>query len=439
MNMEEWQRRMRAEKEAERKKKTESAELLRGYRGGVNDEELKRRTLREEERRKTMDAQQNLHNYKGLAAIERLQQQQNAKKHQQAATHPVPVNAGSSSSNKDRLAGLEFTSVSDRAAALAAAAEAAGQIPSPTGYQPAGVRASLDGTRDGEEEGTGDVNDGLSPAADVPCDSNETSQQLETSDSDKGGEAVSADCGGDDEQNEVSVKEEEKGVAPSLNPATSFEDEKKETLPSETFLENQATKAIPNDASVGQETGEADNVEVVPTTTPDAGPALIVDTTNEVAAPLVSRSLDVPLSASVEPLTTPKDDIAVVSESQPAGESESVTVAPIARNSNANATSDEPLPPPKTPESGPKRVNVMFSFGVVSTQDNPDLFAYMNAVEKVVLRCLQADSGTDGINFNPKFRPFVKKTEKDGKVWRRPTRVSPHPKGSHFSFVDLFD
>jgi hypothetical protein len=65
MNMEEWQRRMKAEKEAERKKKMESTEILKGYRGGVADEDKKLLAIRQEVRQKQMDAEQMLHEYRG--------------------------------------------------------------------------------------------------------------------------------------------------------------------------------------------------------------------------------------------------------------------------------------------------------------------------------------------------------------------------------------
>jgi hypothetical protein len=68
--MEEWQRRMRAEKDAARKKKTEAASVLQNYRGGVKEEELKLTTIRKEERKKQEEAAKNLHSYRSIEPVE---------------------------------------------------------------------------------------------------------------------------------------------------------------------------------------------------------------------------------------------------------------------------------------------------------------------------------------------------------------------------------
>lgn len=64
-NMEDWQRRIKAEKDAERKKKTESAEMLHGYHGGVNDSDLKLRNLKQEERRRKLESSDIIHSFHG--------------------------------------------------------------------------------------------------------------------------------------------------------------------------------------------------------------------------------------------------------------------------------------------------------------------------------------------------------------------------------------
>jgi len=66
MNLEEWNLRMRAQKEQERKKKTESAEMLRGYRGGVlKEEDTRLAELRREDRRKHTETAEMLRGYRG--------------------------------------------------------------------------------------------------------------------------------------------------------------------------------------------------------------------------------------------------------------------------------------------------------------------------------------------------------------------------------------
>jgi hypothetical protein len=70
MNMEEWQRRIRADKEKERQQKSQSAEILQSYRGGVKDEDLKLSALRQEEREKHLDAERLMHSYQNNERIE---------------------------------------------------------------------------------------------------------------------------------------------------------------------------------------------------------------------------------------------------------------------------------------------------------------------------------------------------------------------------------
>jgi hypothetical protein len=132
MNMEEWQRKLKAEKDAARQKKTESAEMLRGYRGEIKDDDLKLKVLREEERKRQLDAQQNLHNYKNT----QLQDVISKPKGQRPEQHyPTPVNAGENSASKDVLDGIVMGSVSERAAVFDANPSAGELVSAPTDEQ----------------------------------------------------------------------------------------------------------------------------------------------------------------------------------------------------------------------------------------------------------------------------------------------------------------
>lgn len=62
--MEDWQLRLRAQKEQDRKLKTETAEMLRGYRGGVKEDDLKLSALKMEDRKKQQDAERILRDYR---------------------------------------------------------------------------------------------------------------------------------------------------------------------------------------------------------------------------------------------------------------------------------------------------------------------------------------------------------------------------------------
>jgi len=69
---EEFQRRMKAEKDRQKQQKNQSAQFLHGYRGGVKEDEMKLRALKEEERKKQLDAENNLRGYRGNVAEEDL-------------------------------------------------------------------------------------------------------------------------------------------------------------------------------------------------------------------------------------------------------------------------------------------------------------------------------------------------------------------------------
>ena len=111
---------LKKEKETERQKKLESASMLQGYRGGVAEDDLKLKALRDEERKRREDAERTLHSYqaKEVNTIPKERKSMGP----QSAAYPTPVNAGGDKSH-DYLAGIEFGNVSERAAALSAAAE----------------------------------------------------------------------------------------------------------------------------------------------------------------------------------------------------------------------------------------------------------------------------------------------------------------------------
>jgi hypothetical protein len=65
MNVEAWQMQQKAQKAEERKGKAAAQEALKGYRGGINEEDTKFAGLREEERRKKEEAEAQLRGYRG--------------------------------------------------------------------------------------------------------------------------------------------------------------------------------------------------------------------------------------------------------------------------------------------------------------------------------------------------------------------------------------
>jgi hypothetical protein len=64
-----------------------------------------------------------------------------------------------------------------------------------------------------------------------------------------------------------------------------------------------------------------------------------------------------------------------------------------------------------------KRLDVKFSFGIVSLADTPSLEGYMNAVKEIVEQGLIDDANnlSQHVSWNAEFPPFVNEVEKDGK------------------------
>lgn len=147
MNMEEWNLRMRAQKEQERKKKTESAEILRGYRGGdVSEEARKLAALKLEDRRKHEEAERILREYRETHVEERERRQ---RKDQDISLPPIVV-------KQEDL--IEFESV----AAKAAQFNSPGKAPafeSPRKMSSFRIQPSTSDVADKEEKGN-DYEDG---------------------------------------------------------------------------------------------------------------------------------------------------------------------------------------------------------------------------------------------------------------------------------------
>lgn len=88
--MDEWQRRLKEEKEKERLKQKESAEMLQGYRGNdIREEDKKLKAMKEEERKKQQETTKILQGYRssGISEEERklkAMKEEERKKHQEA-------------------------------------------------------------------------------------------------------------------------------------------------------------------------------------------------------------------------------------------------------------------------------------------------------------------------------------------------------------------
>lgn len=65
------------------------------------------------------------------------------------------------------------------------------------------------------------------------------------------------------------------------------------------------------------------------------------------------------------------------------------------------------------------RLDVDFSFGLISANKKPLFDAYMEAVENVVMAALdENDEMNEHVSYNPKFQPFVENVERDGTYFK---------------------
>jgi hypothetical protein len=290
MNMEEWQRRVKAEKDAARKKKSESSELLHGYRGELRDEELKLKKLREEERQRQLDAERNLHSYqaKELEGIKAMEHK--------AARNQQPIHAdAASSAAKDYMDGfnvLAAGSVSERAAAFS------------------------------------------SPTA---------------------------------------------SAAHTFHPDVAFDDPVMVQHPTDELREVTQEPVLDNTRT------EFGNVPQDDVSSFDIDSGVDVNHT-----PTINH-LDQEHTAQAEPAQTGYGQRGIGTD----------TMGEASGNDDAASLT---------------KTNVLFSFGVVSIQNNPELFGYMAATEKVVAQCLNGMKPT-GIKYDPTLRPFVRTCVPDG-TWR---------------------
>jgi hypothetical protein len=306
MNMEEWQRKLKAEKDSARQKKTESAEILRGYRGELNDDELKLKALREDDRKKSQDAQAILHNYKGMQIQEGLTKS----KEQRPEQHfPTPVNAGNGTAARDDvLSGIVLGSVSERAAALAAAAANA-PVPTPS---PSILSRTIP----------------ESTLADIPT------------------------SGVDNNHDDDNEDDEDDDYGPSLP-----------TNPISPPLDN-----------------------------PSALQPAIVD-------PLLGESTQsnyTPTAAGIEPTSVGIEESVMVEKEQML-----IHVPPTLVENVSPVTSLL------------HRVDVLFAFGLVTMQTQPNIDSYMTAVQSIVTQSLSNEECTTIIN--PLHPPYVKDLEWDCK------------------------
>jgi hypothetical protein len=289
---------------------------LRGYRGGVTDEDLKLKALREEERKLQQDAQQNLHSYKALQLQEGSKPKEQTRR-QPEQHYPTPVNVANGATSRDPMEGIVSGSVSERAAALAAFAEAASEpLASPTRRQhPASPHTP----------GTAvDATESFAP----PIDSTDPF------------------------------------VATEPNEHAALQPENPEHLGLE-----EPIVAAPRMTEVLPEPLEQQSVAV--------------------AAP-TDESVDVAFSTMEEPTIVPMAEIGT----HPAHPAETNGMVAVA----------------EAPQY--LRVDVLFSFGLVTVQSSPELTSYMVAVQKVVTKCLQSSSVS--ITYDPLHMPFVKDLHWDG-------------------------
>ena len=64
------------------------------------------------------------------------------------------------------------------------------------------------------------------------------------------------------------------------------------------------------------------------------------------------------------------------------------------------------------------RLDVLFSFGLLTSSDRPVFTNYMDAVERIVLRtCDKTPTLTGRVRYDSVYPPYVQEYKTDGKLW----------------------
>lgn len=323
MNMEEWQRRMREEKEKDRRmknesanmlntyrreddeeyrrlkeekekerlKKIEAAEILKSHRGGVKEDDLKLAGLRKEDMRKKQEAASYLQSYRGTEPIE-----SKARPQRDDVRYPSPVRINR---DEDPFTSIEKGSVSAKAATL---------------------------TMKGTELST--------TATMAPNNRNGETHMLD----------------GFDISNPVPSPEQ-----PELNPENPFVEASSAQM--EAPVETDLSPSPPQEPFLLEEAINSTKETVVK-----------IPEQQEVKVAESDKSLSMP-----EALVKPPDDV-------------------------------------------PQRVDILFSFGLITPSSEPSLDTYMAATAEIIRNIADKNtSATTAFSLKPSLKPYVKETSWDGR------------------------
>lgn len=382
--MDEWQRRMKAEKEAERQKKSASADLLRGYRGGDVDEEAKKlKAAREEERRKKDEAQKALQEYKGsdMEEVKKLkaQREEELRKKQDAQSNLHDYKSkdvGESGPRRD----AHYTHHN--------------QMPIPVNR--------LENPREENVEPSISVSERAAHFA---------------------GRGAPAPPSGYGENSKAVAASDVMSISPNETVNSQNDNLLGEPI-QQSSLSSEPTKSngiVSNQMDLGSATNEiAEDLSVLDDKAESEAPSSM-NNSQQVASLPSSSSFDEEHTAVKEEILTDSNEAESATEMLSTMNSYSVPVE------EEHTVGKEDILPEDVESKSQKqqsnirervRLDVLFSFGLVTIQTDPTLDPYMNAVEEVVLKAIAGDASLAAkVAYNKNHKPYVKSTLWDRKYY----------------------
>jgi hypothetical protein len=385
MNMNDWQNHQKALKDQARKSKTEAAEGLRSHRGGVTDDDAKRAAMRAEERSKAQDAERLLHSYRGKSTGETK-----ARPVRQEPTHPPPVNAsGVHISPRGEVDSLQIVpgSVSAMAANFTSLEVAPSEGTSVSRELPMPATATADATANASVEEL--------PAPEPYAEQTHSVESTEEK------------------------KMETESAPENVKPTETTETET-ENIP-DSPLEVQGEQVEPVDVSPEPVmlSMDAPQEPLMAMDEPQE-PVMVMDAPQEpVMAMDAPQEPVMVMDAPQEPVMTmdaPQEPLmAMDAPQEPLMAMDEPVMLPAATMATADAlleAQDEPLKGHPTVV----RLDVLFSFGLVTGKKEPSFANYLVATEEIVNETLKKNAELqEHVTYDAMYGPFVQECNVDGK------------------------
>jgi hypothetical protein len=411
--MEQWQLQQRALKEAERRSKQESLELHKQFRGGVNEEDLKLRAIKEEERLRKIETESILHDYKGGIREEDLKL---------AAWR-----------NEDRQKKLEAIEHHHGYRLSADDIEKREKKQRDEQNYPLPEKGTNTDTRDSIEHGAVNrlMENFNSPGASIvspPVNRYSISGMVEQ---------ISPPLMTEDEEEYTIPQGTVQSIASNLDDRSPLEPADNfavETAPSADLTSTEkaamyfdadvlAPKVLYVEPTLGDGPDDASLVSVIPPnadhSTSQGLAAVSVTTAANAIDDLAAAASELDTQASDYEITAAEAAGQISSEPEPEvslTQGDAATSVSNAMKPQSTIATSHQVEIGKQEHSNTIRLDVKFSFGVISSREKPELSGYMQAVEQEVQSWLrQSSDAAHDVLFDGNHAPYVKDIQVDGK------------------------